>query len=178
MKKISDKDIEQNKIVRKESAEQLSNSIVTLTAVIILYALLLLFLQKMSENTATILGAVAFEQILFWGGIIGAMVCAAIGAYKEKKGFFIYCGIFVYIFWSMTVIQYCGAMGSDKAYLLVYISLAVAFVIVQLYGILVGRGKMYSKRAFTVFSVAAIIIFLLFCAAAVALKTRFFGLWG
>ncbi len=160
----------------RAEADRLSNRVVMLTAAAILYAMLLLFLQNMSKSSATVLGAQAFTQILFWGSIIGAMVCAALGAYKEKKSLFTYSGIFVYVLWSMIVIQYCGVMGSDKAYLLVYLSLAVVFVMTQVYSVLASRGKMDSKKAVVTFAAISIALFVLFCAAAVALRFSFFGL--
>lgn len=169
--------IDSNKNVQNRAdAERLSNRMITLTAVTILYAFLMLFLQKMSNSSETVLGALAFIQILFWGSIVGAMVCAALGAYKENKSLFTYCGIFVYIFWSMTVVQYCGTMGANKAYTLVYLSLLAVFVMTQVFYVLAGKGKMKNRKALTIFSVISVVMFLAFCAAAVALKTRFFGL--
>lgn len=153
--------------------EQLSNRVVMLTAMTILYAMLLLFLQSMSKSTVTVLGAQAFVQILFWGSIVGAMVCAALGAYKEKKNLFTYSGMFVYILWSMIVIQYCGIMGTDKAYGLVYISLAAVFVMIQIYSFLAGRENQ-GKKGMVVFTIACIVMFVIFCILAIALRLRFF----
>ena len=173
MKKSNFKDNSQ----RRAETERLSNRVMTVTAGAILYALLMIFLQSMSRSSLTILGAQAFIQLLFWGSIVGAMVCAAVGAYKEKKSFFTYCGIFVYILWSMTVVQYCGTMGSNKAYALVYVSLLAIFVMSLVFSVLVGNGKFRNKQVMTVFTVIAIVLFVVFCAAAVLLRFRFFGLF-
>lgn len=159
----------------RAAADRRANQLVTLTSVTILYALLLLFLQRMSRSTETIQGAQAFIQILFWGSIVGAMVCAAWGAYKENKNLFTYCGVFVYILWSMTVVQYCGNMGSGKAYTLVYLSLLVIFILTQVYGALIGKGQI-SRRAMTAFIVVTIVLFVLFCIAAIVLHSNAFGL--
>ena len=173
MKKTTEK--KRNNSSRIE-AERISNRVLTVTVITILYAFLMLFLQNMSRSTATVLGAQGFIQILFWGSIVGAMVCAAIGAYKEKKSLFIYCGIFLYVLWSTVVVQYCGTMGSNKAYMLVYLSLAVIFVMTQVLSVLAGKGQL-EKRTTTVFVGVAIAFFVILCLAAVLLRFRFFGLF-
>lgn len=161
----------------KEKSEQLSNRSVMLTTMTVLYAMLLLFLQRMSKSSVTVLGAQAFIQILFWGSIVGAMVCAALGAYKEKKTLFTYSGMFVYILWSMIVIQYCGIMGADKAYALVYASIVVVFVMIQLYSFLAGKGSFENnKKTLVIFTTVSIVLFVVFCILAVALRFRFFGI--
>ncbi len=160
----------------RDKNEQLSGKAVMLTALTVFYALLMLFLQNMSKSSQTVLGAQAFIQILFWGSIIGAMACAAWGAYKEKKSFFTYCGVFVYILWSMVVIQYCGIMGTDKAYMLVYISLAIIFVLIQVFSFLASRGSFKSRKVLAAFTVVSAVLFAGLCLAAAALRFRFFGL--
>ena len=160
----------------RAEAERLSNRIFTVIVITILYALLVFLLQTMSFNITTVNGAQAFIQILFWGSIVGAMVCAAIGAYKEKKSLFTYCGIFLYILWSMVVIQFCGVMGAIKAYILVYLSLAVILVMALVFSVLVEKGKM-EKRAKTVFVGIAIAFFVIFCLIAIGLRFSFFGLF-
>ncbi len=166
-----------DKAVRSDE-ERLSDKAVLLTALTILYAFLLLFLQRMSMSSTTVLGAQAFIEILFWGSIIGAMACAAWGAYREKRGMFTYSGVFVYIRWSTAVIQYCGNMGSSRAYTLVYVSLVIAFALVQLYFGLLSAGKLGTKRGKTVFTASAALLFVAFTLAAIALRFRFFGLLG
>ncbi len=170
MKKNDDADIR-----RHAEAERLGSRLVTLTIITILYAFLMLFLQNMSKSSETVLGAQGFIQILFWGGIVGAMACAALGAYKENKGMFTYCAMFLYVLWSAMVIQYCGNMGADKAYALVYISLIIIFIMTQVFSFLSNGGKI-EKKTLTVFTVVAIALFVLLCAAAVCLRFRFFGL--
>ncbi len=163
-----------NKAERNET-DRLSDKAVLLTALTILYAFLLLFLQWMSRDIITIPGAMAFTKILFWGSIIGAMACAAWGAYREKKAMFLYSGIFVYILWSMAVILRCGNMGADKAYALVYLSLIAAFILIQLYFGLRSSGKMQSKKSKIIFTVVSVLIFIAFTVAAAALATELFG---
>ncbi|MGN1098300.1 MAG: hypothetical protein ACI4SS_05335 [Clostridia bacterium] len=173
MKKNNNIKIDSNK---KREAERLSDRAVLLTALSILYAFLLLFLQKMSMSTSTVLGAQAFIRILFWGSIAGAMLCAAWGAYKENRDMLTYSGVFVYILWSMAVIQYCGTMGTGKAYTLVYASLITAFVLGQIYFALRSSGRLATKKARTIFAVISVALFVLFSVAALALRFRMFGL--
>lgn len=160
----------------RANAERLSNRALTVTVITILYAFLMLFLQNMSRSSETVLGAQGFIQILFWGSIVGAMACAALGAYKERRSLFTYCAIFLYILWSTVVILYCGTMGSDKAYALVYLSLAVVFVMTQIFSVLSAKGRLENKKTVTVFATVSIALFALFCLAAVCLCFRFFGL--
>ena len=170
MKKTDSADIQ-----RRAAAERLGNRLVTLTIITILYAFLMLFLQNMSKSSETVLGAQGFIQILFWGSIVGAMACAALGAYKENKGMFTYCVMFLYVLWSTVVIQYCGSMGSDKAYALVYVSLIIIFIMTQVFSFLSSGGKI-EKKTLTAFTVVSITLFALLCAAAVCLRFRLFGL--
>ncbi|MBR1969046.1 MAG: hypothetical protein IKA17_01675 [Clostridia bacterium] len=128
---------------RKQEMENLDNKIVFLSSVIIIYAILLLFIQKMAETGATAAGALAFIQILRWTALGGAMACAAWSAYKEKFGFFMYCGVCLYIFLSTTILLYCGNHG--KAYLINYISLVLAFVFNQVYSIL-KKKNLFEKK--------------------------------
>ena len=174
MKKGNNTDI---KNLNRAEAERLSNRLLTLTVITILYAFLMLFLQNMSRSSETVLGAQGFIYILFWGSIVGAMICAAMGAYKEKRELFIYCAMFLYVLWSTIVIQYCGVMGSNKAYTLVYVSLAVIFVMTQIFSVLVGKGKPVDKKTATVFAVVSIAFFVLFCLVAIGLRYSFLGLF-
>lgn len=129
--------------VRKQELEKLDNKIVFLSSVIIIYAILLLFIQKMSQNSMTVTGALAFIQILRWTALGGAMVCAAWSAYKENFGFFIYCGICLYVFLSTTILLYCGNHG--KAFLINYGALLIAFIFNQIYSVL-KRKNLFAKK--------------------------------
>lgn len=160
----------------KREAERFSDKAVHMTLLTVLYAFLLMFLQKMSNSSTTVLGAQAFIKILFWGSVIGAMICAIWGAYKENKGMFTYSGIFVYILWSMAVIQYCGTMGAQKAYSLVYLSLFAAFVLTQFYYAMRSNGRLVRSRGRFAFMIVSAAVFVLFSAAALALRFRMFGL--
>ena len=77
-----------NNRLTKQEKESLDNRIVFSSVALILYALLLAFVQRMSSSPVTVNGALAFVEILRWIALAGAMGCAAWSAYKEKKGFF------------------------------------------------------------------------------------------
>ena len=147
---------------RKQELEKLDNKIVFLSSVIIIYAILLLFIQKMAENSLTVTGALAFIQILRWTALGGAMACAAWSAYKENFGFFIYCGICLYAFLSTTILLYCGNHG--KAYLINYGALIMAFILNQVYSVL-KRKKLFEKKAVKIIFLAVCILAALLVAA-------------
>lgn len=159
-----------NKLSKQEK-EKLGNKIVFFSSVTFLYALLLLFIQRMSANSMTVNGAIAFIEILRWAALAGAMVCAAWSAYKEKKGFFLYCAMCIYVFFSTTVIRYCTSRGSLRAYLINYAALVVVFVMSQIYYTLKVNGTLYKKLPRSIFIAASVILIVLF--AAVSIYHRF-----
>lgn len=159
-----------NKISKQEK-ERLDNKIVFFSSVTFLYALLLLFIQRMSANSMTVNGALAFIEILRWVALGGAMICAAWSAYKEKKGFFLYCAMCIYVFFSTTVIRYCTSRGSTRPYLINYGALAVVFVMAQIYYALKVRGKFDNKVVRGLFLGASALLIALF--AAVSIYHRF-----
>ena len=150
-----------NKLSKQEK-ERLDNKIVFFSSVTILYALLLLFIQKMSTDPMTVNGALAFIEILRWVALVGAMGCAAWSAYKEKKSFFIYCSACIFVFLSTTVIRYCTKFGSYKPFYINYLALGVIFVMSQIYYYLKLHNKFQSKVVTNVFSGACIAIFAAF----------------
>lgn len=155
--------------ILKQEREKLDNRVVLLSSVTFLYGLLLLFLQKMAESSMTVNGAIAFIEILRWVSLGGAMLCAAWSAYKEKRSFFVYCGICIYIFLSTTVVLRCGKHG--KAFLINYLMLVAVFVMTQIYYVLKAHdyyGKKYIKLAF-----AAVCVLITVLAAAVCIMQRF-----
>ncbi len=141
----------------KQEKESLDNKIVFTTSAIVLYAILLAFIQQMSQSPVTVNGALAFMKILKWVSLAGAMVCAAWSAYKEKKSVFIYCATCLYIFISATTIKYCTKISSDFPYVLNYIMLAVVFVLVQLYYFSKTKGLLNKKPVKVAFAAACII---------------------
>lgn len=128
----------------KQDKEKLDNRLVLISSVVFAYAILLLFIQRMATSTLTVNGAIAFIEILRWGSLGGAMACAAWSAYKEKRGFFIYCGICAFIFFSTTIVLYCNNHG--KAFLINYMMLFVVFVAAQIYYALKVNG-LFEKKA-------------------------------
>lgn len=118
-----------NKLTKQEK-EKLSNKTVFFSSVTISYAILLLFIQKMSMSSLTVNGAVSLISLLHWLSLCGAMGCAAWSAYKEKKGFFLYCAMCIFVFFSTTVLK---NVSDTRAYPINYIALAVAFVMAQIY---------------------------------------------
>ena len=117
-----------NNRLTKQEKEKLSNKTVFFSSVTISYALLLLFIQKMASYSLTVSGAVSLISILRWGALCGAMGCAAWSAYKEKKGFFLYCAMCIFVFFSTTVLIF---VSDNRAYPANYAALAVEFVIAQ-----------------------------------------------
>ena len=148
-----------NKLDKNEK-EALDNRIVLFSSVIIIYALLLLFVKQMADSSVTVSGAVAFMAILRWTALVGAMACAAWSAYKENFGFFSYCGICIYVFFSTSVLLFCNNHG--RAYKINFLALAVTFVLVQIYNVLKCNGA-YGKKAvkilFWCICLAALIFF-------------------
>lgn len=159
-----------NKISKQEK-ERLDNKIVFFSSVTFLYALLLLFIQRMSADSMTVNGALAFIEILRWAALGGAMLCAAWSAYKEKKGFFLYCAMCIYVFFSTTVIRYCTSRGSARPYLINYAALVAVFVMAQIYYALKVRGKFENKLVRGLFLGASALLIAAF--AAVSIYHRF-----
>ena len=157
-----------NEMVKQEK-EKLDNRVVLVSSVTLLYGLLLLFLQKMAESSMTVNGAVAFIEIMRWVSLGGAMLCAAWSAYKEKRGFFVYCGICIYIFLSTTVVLCCGKHG--KAFLINYLALIGVFVLTQVYYILKSHNY-YGKKLVKIGFIAVCVLFAA-AAAVVCIIQRF-----
>ena len=133
-----------NKLTKQEKTS-LDNKIVFFSSAIFLYAMLLAFVQQMSQVADTAAGALAIIEIVRWGSLIAAMGCAAWSAYKEKKSVFLYCAIFMFIFVSTTSLRYCTKSGSDRPFLINYVVLAAAFVLVQAYYFLKVKGLLDKK---------------------------------
>lgn len=142
--------------IGKQEREQLGNRIVLISSVTFLYGLLLLFIQKMAESSMTVNGALAFIQILRWVSLAGAMLCAAWSAYKEKRAFFIYCGMCIFVFLSTTVLLYCGQ--HNKAFLLNYLALFIVFVMAQVYYAVKVYTSPKNKTAAAIFWIACLLL--------------------
>lgn len=159
-----------NKLSKQEK-EQLDNRVVLLSSVTILYAILLIFVQKMSENSLTVNGAQAFLHIIRWVSLSGAMICAAWSAYKEKRSFFVYCGICLSVFLSTTILLYCVAKGSVKAYYLNFLALALIFVMTQVFYVLKANRRFENSLVRNIY--IAVCIILIAIVAAIAIYLRF-----
>ena len=153
----------------KQERERLDNRIVFLSSVTILYAILLIFIQKMMSSSMTVNGAIAFIQILRWGSLGGAMLCAAWSAYKEKRDFFVYCGVCIFIFFSNTIILYCGHYG--KNFIINYISLFLIFCLIQAYYVLKARNMFVNKNVRVAF--LSVCVVLAAAVAVVSIMQRF-----
>lgn len=125
--------------------EKISNRIVLLSSFIILYALLLMFFRRMTSSTATVLGAITFMEFLKWVSLAGAMLCAAWSAYKDRKGYYLYSGMCLYVFLSMQIILSNPLNDTRKCYAVCYAGLAAAFVLTQAYSILSSKRKFAGK---------------------------------
>lgn len=150
-----------NKLTRQEK-EKLGNKTVFFSSVTLSYALLLLFIQKMASSTMTVNGAVSLISLLRWSSLCGAMACAAWSAYKEKKGFFLYCAMCIFVFFSTTVLIF---VNDSRAYPINYLALAAAFVMAQIYYALKIRGRFEGpiKNAFIAVCVIEIVILAVGC---------------
>ncbi len=156
------------KAERKRETEKLSDKAVLVSALAILYAILLLFLQSMGKSSLTASGAVTFMKILFWGSIAGAIAFAVWAAYKERRGMLLYSGIFLFVLWASAVILYCGYW--DRGFAIVYAGLFIAFVLVHVYVRLRVMGKLSSGGAMTAFVIVAAALFALLTLCAVGIR--------
>jgi len=128
----------QNKLTKQEK-ESLSNKVVLLSSFAILYAMLLLFFQKMTHNVETVNGALEFMGYLKWGALVVAMACAAWSAYKEKKGYYLYSAMSLVVF--MSLYSILDMARADHAYKLNFIALAIAVVMIHIYYHLKANSK-------------------------------------
>ena len=152
----------------KQDKEKLSNKTVFFTSCALLYALLLLFIEKMASSSITVEGAVALIQFLRWASLAGAMFCAAWSAYKEKKGFFLYCSMFLYVFVSTLVLHY---VPGDRAYLVNYIAMGVAFAAGEAYYYLKVAGYLNKGgKGIKFFTAACVFAVLLLAVACLPLQ--------
>ncbi len=154
------------KLTRQEQ-ESLDNKIVFSSTAIFLYALLLAFTQRMELSPATVLGAQAFIEILWWVALAGSMICACWGAYKEKRSFFFYCGACVFVFLSTTVLRFCTERSSTAPYTINYFALIAMFAIIQAYYFLKSRKLLDTKWIRVAFLVACGVTLLAFTVVSV-----------
>lgn len=161
------------KILTKQEKERLSNKTVFFSSVTISYALLLLFIQKMSRSSMTVEGAVTLISLLRWTSLFGSLACAAWSAYKEKKGFFLYCAMCIFVFFSTTVLIF---VNDTRAYPANYIALAAAFVMAQVYYSLKVRGLFESRVRIAFIAVSALVVagLVIFCLPGVGPLVRLF----
>lgn len=155
-----------NNKLTKQDKESLGNKTVFFSSVTLSYALLLLFIQKMASSSMTIDGAIALINLLRWVSLCGAMACAAWSAYKEKKGFFMYCAMCIFVFFSTTTLLF---VPSSRSYLINYCALFFAFVMAQVYYALKVRGMFEKgslwKKLFLAACLLAIAIATVLCVA-------------
>ena len=146
----------EQRIERRREAERLSEKGVMITALAILYGVLLLFLQSMGKSDLAA-GATGFLSILRWVSIAGAIFFAAWSVYKERRGLMLYCGIFVYIIWSITIVL--NTTSWDKSFAIVYVSLFAAIVFTHVNIWLRSSGRFESKAFRVSFAVVSIAVF-------------------
>jgi len=145
-----------NKLTKQEK-ERLGNKMVFFSSVTLSYALLLLFIQKMASSSMTVNGAISLISLLRWTSLCGAMGCAAWSAYKEKKGFFLYCAMCIFVFFSTTILLFVNA---SRSFPVNYAALFAAFVMAQIYYTLRIKGKFEGavKKAFIIISFVIIAV--------------------
>lgn len=159
---------------RRREAERLSDKAVLVTALAILYGVLLLFLQSMGKSDL-VNGAIGFLKILRWVSIAGGIIFAAFSVYKERRGLMLYCGMFVYIIWSVTVIL--NTTVWDKSFAIVYVSLLAAIILTHVNIWLRTSGRFERMAPRVTFAAIAIVIFLLLNLVYVELLTGFLAKW-
>ena len=139
-----------NKLTKQEK-ERLGNKMVFFSSVTLSYALLLLFIQKMASSSMTVNGAISLISLLRWTSLCGAMGCAAWSAYKEKKGFFLYCAMCIFVFFSTTILLFVNA---SRSFPINYAALFAAFIMAQIYYTLRIKGKFGGavKKVFVIIS--------------------------
>ena len=157
-----------NKITKQEK-ERLGNKMIFFSSVTLSYALLLLFIQKMASSSLTVNGAISLISLLRWASLCGAMGCAAWSAYKEKKGFFLYCAMCIFVFFSTTILLFVNA---SRSYPLNYVALILAFIMAQIYYTLRIKGAFTGivKKVFVAVSFLMIIALGVF-----VIPTHFWG---
>ena len=161
-----------NKLTKQEK-EKLGNKTIFFSSVTLSYALLLLFIQKMASSSLTVNGALSLITLLRWSSLCGAMACAAWSAYKEKKGFFLYCAMCIFVFFSTTVLLF---VNSSRSYPVNYASLIIAFIMAQIYYALKIRGMFNGlvKKIFIAVSFVSIAALAISCLPTEFWKTIFF----
>ena len=142
--------------INKQEKERLGNKMIFFSSVTLSYALLLLFIQKMASSSLTVNGAISLMSLLRWASLCGAMGCAAWSAYKEKKGFFLYCAMCIFVFFSTTILLFVNA---SRSYPINYVALILAFIMAQIYYTLRIKGAFTGivKKVFVAVSFIMII---------------------
>ena len=155
--------------INKQEKERLGNKMIFFSSVTLSYALLLLFIQKMASSSMTVNGAISLISLLRWVSLCGAMGCAAWSAYKEKKGFFLYCAMCIFVFFSTTILLFVNA---SRSYPINYVALVLAFIMAQIYYTLRIKGAFTGivKKVFVAVSFIMIIALGVF-----AIPTHFWG---
>ncbi len=163
-----------NNRLTKQEKESLDNKIVFSSVALLLYALLLAFVQRMSASPVTVNGAIAFIEILRWVALAGAMCCAAWSAYKEKKGFFIYCAACLFVFLSTTVLKFCTQRSSEVPYYINYAALLAIFILVQAYSFIKTHGLFDKKAIKCIFTAVCVFVAVLFAVISIMNVNRVF----
>jgi len=151
--------------ISKHEKERLGNKVVLVSSCAILYGMLLLFFRRMCFYSGTILGALTFMEFLMWGSLGAAMLCAAWSAYKEKKGHYLYCGMFLFVFLSLLLILKLNTISDANAYLLCFAALAVAAIMPHIYYALKSSNKFSGWIKIAFLAVIFIAVLLLVIAA-------------
>ncbi len=158
-----------SKVEARMNAERLSDRAVLISALAILYGILLLFLQNMGYSIATASGAVTFVSILFWASIVGAMLFAALSVYREQRGLLLYSGIFIYVLWTTAIIRFTGNWA--QAFAIVYVSLFSAFILFHVNIWLRTTGRFEKKSVRIIFKTVAVVILVLLTLCSIGLRT-------
>ncbi len=121
------------------------NNILLVNCGLIVYALVLALIHKMSQDTNTMAGADCILAFFQYAGIAAAMGIAAYAAYVSKKSLLKYAFMCVFIAISSAVIT-GPAIKSDENYMIVAFAIAVAFILNLVYAFITGRALYYENK--------------------------------
>ncbi|MDO4563656.1 MAG: hypothetical protein Q4C12_07465 [Clostridia bacterium] len=133
---------------RREEQSRLDSSLMLITCAVLLYAILLAFIQVMYASTETIEGAATFLGLLQWAGAIAAMASAAWSAYRDKKENLSYSAAAAFLFVSAFVVY---RIGSPWGFYVNYAALMAVLVFAQAYGVMRGKNIWQKKHARAVY---------------------------
>lgn len=137
------------KVKSKNTAnlKRAENNILLVNCGLIVYALVLALIHRMSQTSQTIDGAYCILYFFQYAGIAAAMGIAAYAAYVSKKSLLKYAFMCVFIAISSAVITGPSLKNNtDENYMIVAIAIAVAFILNLVYAFITDRALYYENK--------------------------------